>query len=77
MILKLFQQSVNQKVFEYLMQYYFAMTELDAMSEVVLGKDELNAVRYAAGFVPNLNYDTECIGTTFVQYNSAVKQLQW
>ena len=50
----LFQQSVNQKVFEYLMQDYFAVTEPDATSEVVLGKDELNAVRYAPGFVPHI-----------------------
>ena len=52
----LFQQSVNQKVFECLMQDYFAVTEPDPTSEVVLGhgKDEHNAVRYAAGFVPHI-----------------------
>ena len=55
----LFQQSVNQKLFEHLLQEYFAPsgspTVMEATTrEVVLGKDELNAVRYAAGFVPHI-----------------------
>ena len=50
----LFQQSVNQKLFEHLMQEYFTVPEPGITSEVVLGKDELNAARYAAGFVPHI-----------------------
>ena len=55
----LFQQSVNQKRFEHLLQDYFAPsgspTAMEVTTrEVVLRKDELNAVRYATGFVPHI-----------------------
>ena len=50
----LLQQSVNQKLFEHYLQEFFTVAEPTATSEVVLGKDELNAIRYAAGFVPHI-----------------------
>ena len=36
------------------MQDYFAVTEPAATCDAALGKDELNAVCYAAGFVPHI-----------------------
>ena len=51
---RLLQQSVNQKLFDHFLQEFFTVAEQTVTSEVVLGKDEVNAVRYAAWFVPDV-----------------------
>ena len=52
---QLFQQSVNQKLYEMMLQQHFSATSLTLSPTPVteMTTDELNALQYAAGYIPH------------------------
>lgn len=49
----LFEQTVNQELFEMLLREYFSTQVDNPPKQVHLTVDEMNAMRYACGYVPH------------------------